>query len=148
MTKMTGGCACGAVRYELRSQPFASGWCHCTTCQRLSGAPGMVFASIARDDFVYVQGADKAKPLVLTSFARREYCADCGSSLTVEYDFQPETVDFTVCTLDDPGSAPPENHIFWSSKPNWLEISDDLPRYPQFRPATRGLAGTEPPDAA
>ena len=143
--ELTGGCACGAVRYALASEPFASGWCHCTTCQRLSGAPGMVYASIPRRDFAYVQGADKVEPLTLTHFARRAFCGECGSPLTIAYDFQPETIDFTVCTLDDPGKVPPGNHIFWSSKPDWLEAPDDLPKYSRFRPGTDGLDGTEPP---
>ena len=142
---LEGGCTCGAVRYALNSEPRLSGWCHCTTCQRISGAPGMVFASVARGDFAYTKGRDRVKPLVLTSFARREFCGDYGSPLTVAYDFQPDTIDFTVCTLDDPAAAPPENHIFWSSRPCWLELEDGLPRHARFRPGTRGLEGTEPP---
>ena len=43
---LTGGCMCGAVRYELKSEPFDCGWCHCRTCQLNSGAPAMVFASV------------------------------------------------------------------------------------------------------
>ena len=143
--ELTGGCVCGAVRYALASEPFASGWCHCTTCQRLSGAPGMVYASIPRGDFAYVQGADKVKSLTLTHFAQRAFCGECGSPLTIAYDFQPETIDFTVCTLDDPRKVPPVNHIFWSSRPDWLEAPDDLPKYSRFRPGTDGLDGTEPP---
>ena len=146
MSKLTGGCACGAVRYELTSQPFASGWCHCTTCQRISGSPGMVFASVPRTAFAYTESDQEVRPLVLASFARREFCGACGSPLTVAYDFQPDTIDFTVCTLDEPAAAPPETHIFWASKPDWLEIADDLPRHDRFRPGTRGLEGTEPPD--
>jgi hypothetical protein len=142
---ISGGCACGAVRYELLSRPFDCGWCHCTTCQRMSGAPGMVYASIPRSDFVYVKGAERVKPLTLSGFAHRAFCGDCGSPLTVAYDFQPETIDFTIGTLDDPSGVAPENHIFWTSKPHWLEISDDLPRHARFRPGTRGLEGTEPP---
>ena len=78
----------------------------------------MVFASIARSDFAYVKGEDRVKPLILTSFARRAFCGDCGSPLTVAYDFQPDTIDFTVGTLDDPSLVPPENHIFWASRPD------------------------------
>src|SRR5205085_10932591 len=110
---ITGGCACGKVRYELQGEPFASAWCHCTTCQRLSGSPGMVFASVKREDFAYVQGSDRVRPLVLTNFAERAFCGDCGSPLTVSYEFQPDTIDFTVTTLDDPELAPPGHHIFW-----------------------------------
>jgi hypothetical protein len=148
MAGYRGGCMCGAVRYELRSKPELSGWCHCTTCQKLSGSPGMVFASLPRADFAYVKGADLVKPLILTSFAQRAFCGDCGSPLTITYDFQPETIDFAVCTLDDPGIAPPETHIFWASKPSWLTIEDGLPKYDRFRPGTARLEGTEPPDAS
>ena len=111
----------------------------------MSGAPGMVYASIPREDFVYVRGEDRVKPLVLTGFARRAFCGDCGSPLTVAYDFQPETIDFTVGTLDRPEAVPPENHIFWSSRPAWLEMDDGLPKHARFRPGMRGLEGTEPP---
>ena len=106
----------------------------------------MVYASIPRGDFAFVEGEDKVKPLVLTSFAKRTFCGECGSPLTIAYDFQPETLDFTVSTLDDPAAVPPENHIFWSSRPAWLEANDGLPKYDRFRPGTRGLEGTEPPD--
>ena len=143
--KLTGGCVCGAVRYELGGAPFASCWCHCTTCQRLSGSPGMVFASIGREHFRYVAGEDKVKPLILTGFAERAFCGECGSPLTVAYDFQPDTIDLTVCTLDEPAAAPPEHHIFWASRPDWLDVPDDLPRHDRFRPGTEGLEGTEPP---
>lgn len=140
-----GGCACGAVRYELRGEPFEAGWCHCTTCQRMSGAPGMAYASVARTDFAFVKGKDRVKPLILTDFARRAFCGDCGSPLTVAYDFQPDTIDFTIGTLDDPTAVPPANHIFWSSRPDWFEMEDGLPKHARFRPGTRGLEGTDPP---
>ena len=142
---ITGGCACGNVRYELQSEPFACGWCHCTTCQRVSGSPGMVFASVRREDFAYVQGRDRVKPLAFTSFAERGFCEDCGSPLTMSYEFQPETIDFTVCSLDDPALTLPEHHIFWASRPDWLEMDDGLPKHDRFRPGTAGLEGTEPP---
>ena len=56
MMGLTGGCMCGAVRYELKSEPFDCGWCHCRTCQLNSGAPAMVFASVPEGDFVWTEG--------------------------------------------------------------------------------------------
>ena len=49
-------------------------------------------------------------------------------------------------TLDDPRAIKPEFHIFWSSKVPWFNPGDDLPKHEKFRPHTRGLEGTEPPD--
>ena len=50
MVSLTGGCLCGAVRYELNSEPFDCGWCHCRTCQLFGGAPAMAFASVPTGD--------------------------------------------------------------------------------------------------
>ena len=71
---LTGGCMCGAVRYELNSEPFDCGWCHCRTCQLNSGAPAMVFASVPDGDFSWTRGADKVKSVASSSFGHREFC--------------------------------------------------------------------------
>lgn len=146
MATASGGCLCGAVRFELASEPFDCGWCHCRTCQLFGGAPAMPFASVPRDDFSWTSGADSVRVLRSSNFGRRSFCGECGTPLKVEVDHQPETVDFPVMTLDDPESVPPEFHIFWGSRVGWFNPSDGLPRHEKFRPGTRGLDGTEPPD--
>jgi hypothetical protein len=135
---------CGSVRYELKSDPLEAGWCHCRTCQLYGGAPAMAFAGVPAEDFVWTRG--EPRWLESSSFARRAFCADCGSPLQVSADFQPETVDFPVTTLDEPDGVRPEFHIFWGSKVAWFNPGDDLPKYERFRPNTRGLEGAEPPD--
>ena len=140
-----GGCACGSVRYRLASDPFDAGWCHCRTCQLVSGAPAMVFASVPAGDLVFIEGADRVKRFQSSCFGHREHCGDCGTPLTMKVDHQPETVDFTVATLDEPDQVLPGFHIFHASRIAWFETNDDLPRHDRFRPDTRGLEGTEPP---
>jgi hypothetical protein len=63
----------------------------------------------------------------------------------MKVDHQPETVDFSVVTLDDPSAAAPIFHIFWGSRVGWFDPGDALPRHEKFRPNTSGLTGTEPP---
>lgn len=140
-----GGCACGAVRYALRSEPFDAGWCHCRTCQLNSGAPAMVFASVPAGDLVWTRGADKVRSYASSSFGHRSFCGECGTPFLMEVDHQPETVDFSVATLDRPEAVEPGFHIFWASRVEWFEPKDELPRHARFRPDTRGLEGTEPP---
>ncbi|HEV2866659.1 MAG TPA: GFA family protein [Allosphingosinicella sp.] len=142
---MTGGCACGAVRYRLESEPFDAGWCHCRICQLVSGAPAMAFASVPSGDYRLTQGEAKVKRFESTSFGFRRFCENCGTPLTMQVDHQPETVDFTIATLDDPEPVEPGFHIFRSSRIAWFETADDLPRHDRFRPDTRGLGGAEPP---
>lgn len=136
---------CESVRYELRSEPFDCGWCHCRTCQLNSGSPAMVFATVPDGDLVWTRGADQVKSVRSSSFGHRAFCSECGTPFLMKVDHQPETVDFSVATLDDPGAIAPGFHIFCSSKVQWFEPSDGLPRHEKFRPDTRGLYGTEPP---
>ena len=137
---------CGAVRYQLKSEPYDSGWCHCRTCQLFSGAPAMAFACVPREDFMWTEGEKRVRWVETSSFGRRAFCSECGSPLQVQVDHQPETLDFPIVTLDRPDTVAPEFHIFWSSKVTWFNPDDDLPRHDRFRPNTRGLDGTEPPD--
>ncbi len=141
-----GGCLCGAIRYELASEPFDCGWCHCRTCQLYGGAPAMAFASVGRDDFLWTKGEDQVRWLKSSSFGERAFCGTCGTPLQIKVEHQPETVDFPIATLDAPESVRPEFHIFWGSKVAWFNPGDDLPKHDKFRPNTRGLSGTEPPD--
>jgi hypothetical protein len=144
MGEWTGGCLCGAVRFELTSEPFDAGWCHCRTCQLNSGAPAMVFASAPNGDYRVVEGEEAVRTVPSSSFGHRGFCGRCGTPLYMKVDHQPETVDFSVATLDNPGRVKPGFHIFWVSRIPWLEIEDDLPKFDRFRPDTRGLEGAEP----
>lgn len=142
---LTGGCMCGEVRYELKSEPYDAGWCHCRTCQLTSGAPATVFASVPEGDFVWTKGREKVKSVVSSSFGRREFCGECGTPFRMKVDHQPETTDFSVSTLDEPGDIAPRFHIFWGSKLPWFQPGDSLPRHEKFRPDTRGLVGAQLP---
>ena len=146
MANQTGGCMCGKVRYELRTDPNDCGWCHCRTCQLFGGAPATPFASLPTDDFIWIEGESTVRWIKSSSFGQRAFCAECGTPLQVRVDHQPETIDFPIVTLDDPNTIQPEFHIFWGSKVRWFDPGDDLPRHQRFRPNTRGLEGTEPPD--
>ena len=146
MAERTGGCMCGSVRYELRSAPFDCGWCHCRTCQLFGGAPAMPFASVPTGDFAWTGGEELVRWFDSSSFGRRAFCSRCGTPLQVMVAHQPETVDFPIVTLDDPNAVEPQFHIFWGSRIGWFDPGDDLPRHDKFRPDTRGLEGTEPPD--
>jgi len=145
MADWTGGCMCGSVRYRLLSDPFDAGWCHCRTCQLNSGSAAMVFASVPTGDFRWTKGEEQVARIQSSSFGHREFCGRCGTPFLMKVDHQPETVDFSVATLDNPDAIAPGFHIFWGSRIAWFDPGDDLPRHEKFRPDTRGLDGTEPP---
>ena len=137
---------CGAVRFALTGQPFDAGWCHCRTCQLWSGAPAMAFASVKPSQHRWIEGEEHVRWLDTSSFGRRAFCGKCAGPLLFTVRHQPDTVDFPIAMLDEPDAIAPGFHIFWSSKVGWFNPGDSLPRHDQFRPNTRGLGGTAPPD--
>ena len=136
---LTGGCLCGAVRYRLAGAPFDGGWCHCRTCQLNSGSPAMAFASVKVGDYLVVEGAERVRTVASSDFGHRAFCGECGTPLYMRVNHQPETVDFSLATLDEPDSVQPGYHIFYASRIGWAEAADDLPRHDGFRRETRGL---------
>ena len=126
---MRGGCACGKLRYRLASAPFDTGWCHCRLCQKVSGSPALVFTTVPVDDFVIEQGDDQIGEVALVAFGRRRFARCCGTPLAIHVDWQPDTIDVTVASLDDPAALPPGFHIWMASAIPWAEPGDHLPRY-------------------
>jgi hypothetical protein len=105
----------------------------------------MAFATVRAGDWVVTEGQEQLRRSRSSSFAERLFCGACGTPLAIDYDIQPDTFDFSISTLDEPGLVAPGFHIFWASKVMWLNPGDDLPRHDRFRPETVGLDGTEPP---
>jgi len=105
----------------------------------------MVFATVPAGDLAWTKGAELVRTVKSSSFGHREFCGACGTPFLMKVDHQPETVDFSVATLDHPDTVVPTFHIFWRSKIAWFEPRNVLPRHEKFRSGTRGLEGTEPP---
>lgn len=99
----------------------------------------MMFASVPVADLRFAEGEDSVKRFESSSFGHRLFCGDCGTPLAMRVVHQPDTIDFSVTTLDEPGGVEPGFHIFWASRVAWFEPADDLPRHDGFRPDTRGL---------
>jgi hypothetical protein len=126
-----GGCFCGAVRYRVGGEPIQSDYCHCRMCQRAGGAPVVAWGTWPVSQVTWL----KAEP---TSFAssdegRRSFCPACGTPLAFMNPHEPDTIDLTLASLDDPTLFPPRAHIWTSSQVAWLDLGDDLPRHPNAR---------------
>jgi hypothetical protein len=128
---IVGGCACGAIRYRIAGELFGCGYCHCRICQRSSGAPVLVFASVARDGFVVERGALKTRRS--SDHGERSFCGDCGAQIAMRVDADPDFVDIAIATLDDPGSVPPHFHIWFENHISWFDTADALIRHPAGR---------------
>jgi hypothetical protein len=131
--KLTGGCLCGAVRFQLTSEPSGAGWCHCRNCQLNSGSPAMAFASIAFADLVIDGDGSTLAFHASSNETQRWFCSKCGTPLWVQESLAPKTRDFSLATLDHPDAVSPEFHIYWQSRIIWDRQDDGLPRFPRSR---------------
>jgi len=132
MSIITGGCACGGVRYEV-SEPFvSSNYCHCTRCQRRTGTAASANGRTAEGAFRLVQGEELVKCWDPGGGGFLKcFCSNCGSAL---YSCNPETkgdIAVRLGTVDgDPGIRP-EKHQFTDYAAIWEPLPDDgLPRFP------------------
>jgi hypothetical protein len=129
---LSGGCACGSIRYVCSRAPVAMLNCHCLDCQRSSGAP---FASgfIVRVSDVAITGTPKAYSVRASSgsLATRTFCSDCGSPLFTSGAAAPGVISIRFPTLDNPSEFQPMVDIWISSAQPWVCLSQAIPHYPQ-----------------
>ena len=130
---LTGGCNCGAVRYEVSETPPTAIYCHCTRCQRRSGAAASPSALVAPESFRIVSGEDRLSVWTPEDGSEKWFCGDCGSALFAR---PPGVVAVRMGTFDgDPGVRPSARAFVASAAP-WEQIPDDgLPRHEGRLPA-------------
>ena len=129
---ITGGCLCGAVRFQITAKPLAACYCHCTMCQKQSGGPITAFATLPFEGFSFTKG----KPAAYESSpgTLRLFCGACGSSLGARVAEDPKLIAISLGCLDDPNLIKPEFHSFTSTQVSWCEIDDGLPRHAEGSP--------------
>jgi hypothetical protein len=126
-----GGCCCGGVRYEATGQSVLVEFCHCRSCRHAVGAPLMAWAAFRRSEFAITAG--NSTVYESSPGLERTFCGRYGTSLTLSDDRFPDDIYVSVCSFHDAEKLPPEFHIWRSHRLSWLETSDTLPRYVQFR---------------
>ena len=135
MASHEGGCACGQVRYRMASGPIVVHCCHCTWCQRESGAAFALNAVIEADRVELLSGEPKRIDTPSGSGRGQAVfrCPSCKVALWSHYAGAGDKADFIrVGTLDDPGACPPDVHIFTESKQPWVVLPDGAEQFPIF----------------
>jgi hypothetical protein len=113
MANREGGCLCGAVRYTLKSEPAMTAVCHCTHCQKQSGAAYSVNLGIPEAQFeqrgetqAYEDRGDSGKPVW------RNFCPRCGSPIMSKVAAMPGLVFVKAGTLDDLSGLAPAVEVY------------------------------------
>ena len=114
MTRLTGGCLCGAIRYEIAGDIQMRAMCLCRTCQKISGGGGNLFIGLLASDFRYTAGTPSLYSRDPHTAPTREFCSECGVHLAGRSPKAPGGLVVKVGTLDDPAVFVGPNMVFWS----------------------------------
>jgi hypothetical protein len=123
-TRVTGGCQCGAVRYEWVARPEFASVCHCRMCQKASGQPFMALTGGKLEHLRWTRGA----PSIFKSSdkAERGFCSACGTPLTYRFEGS-GTISVTMTSLDDPEAIRPSRQYGIEGKVSWVDTIGSLP---------------------
>jgi hypothetical protein len=136
MNNLEGGCLCGAVRYEVSTEPKSLVRCHCKDCRRASGGPALAWIIMRADGFRYLSGEPKA--YASSPGVTRGFCGNCGTTLTYQHESSLHIIDVTTATLDTPEALAPIKEIWVEQKVAWETLNAELPHF------ARGSIGAEP----
>jgi hypothetical protein len=135
----SGGCACGAIRYECSAEPLAMLNCHCRDCQRSSGGGSSAVVAVPAAAFVLRKGEPRFHVVrgEAGHLARRGFCPECGSPLVSGSSRMPEIVVIKVASLDDPSWFEPMADIWTASAQPWDHMDPRVPKFPKDLPPRR-----------
>jgi hypothetical protein len=127
----SGGCACGAIRYECSAEPMFSAHCYCRDCQRASGAAMATVIGVPKAAVKILKGEPRYYAVTADSGKQisRGFCADCGSPLFTLLEAMPDAMGIRVASLDDSSGLRPGMSIWMSSAPAWAPIVEHLPKF-------------------
>ena len=135
MSIRTGGCLCGAVRYEVDGPLAPIQLCHCGQCRKAQGSAFGANIPVALADFRLAQGEAELREHCATPLKRRVFCGACGSPIYSQRLDAPQTVRIRAGTLDDDTGLTVGFHIYAEFQAAWRPITDDLPAHAGPGPA-------------
>ena len=127
---LTGGCQCGAVRYELNAAPVVFYICHCLECQKQSSSAFGESVRVNIADLI-IEGEVKTYQRNSSSgnILECDFCPNCGTRLFHRRQSYTTTLNIKGGTFDDTSWLKPAGHIWTSSKQTWVKIPEDALTY-------------------
>ena len=136
MAKIEGGCLCGKIRYSGEADPLAAVVCNCTSCQKQTGSAYSVNLVMPKGSLdiqgemaVYTHTGDSGQPLY------RNFCGNCGSSVTSELSVMDTVVILKAGSLDDTSWVKPTTEIYCDSAQEWTRVKTELESHPKMMPS-------------
>lgn len=132
--KLTGGCHCGAIRYEANGDMLTHALCHCTDCRRHAGAPVVGWTMYPRDAVTITQGTPKTYES--SAHGRRLFCPNCGTGLFyTNAQTLPGLIDIQSATYDDANAVPARVQVQVAERLSWMAHAHELPQFERYPPS-------------
>ena len=128
----SGGCACGAIRYECTADPVFSWNCHCRDCQQASGSAFCPVSYVPKSGFSYSGEVTYREVKAESGNAvSRGFCPGCGSPVFILAELVPDLIGIWAASRDDPSQFQPSVNVWTASGHPWDTMNADLPSYPK-----------------
>lgn len=125
--RYTGGCLCGAVRYEAEGEPLYAGHCHCADCRKASGSGFIPFMGFASDKVRFSgETLQVRSPAFRGGEAVRNRCVVCGSLVFGGVVGLDDSHTIYAGSLDDPGLFQPAMALFARERPDWVLLPEGM----------------------
>lgn len=131
----TGGCACGAVRYEIAAEPNMMFKCQCRQCQRDSGTGHGSHLTFPREAAKFA--GEVGQWLMVGEGGTeklRAFCPTCGAPVYVTFPGMPSLFGISAASLDEPGRFKP-TFVCWTAAGHaWDHVDPALPKFDKMPP--------------
>lgn len=127
----TGGCACGAIRYEMSGEPIFSNDCQCRDCQHRSGTGHGSYLSFQRAGLRHLQGETSHWDVAADNgnIKTHAFCPVCGSPVYLTFSYAPEVFTVHAASLDDPARYKPQAVTYGVRGYAWDHVDPALPKF-------------------
>jgi hypothetical protein len=130
--KISGGCFCGNIRYEITDEVIKTGVCHCHSCQHLSGGSSWPFI-VVKTEAIKISGNLKEFSRVGGSGHKIHagFCPECSTTLFGRPELWPHILTVSASSLDKSKEFMPSMHAWTEDAQLWVLFNPDLPKFAQ-----------------
>lgn len=131
MLHVDGSCHCGSIKFEAEIDLDKVTICHCTDCQKMTGAPFRVVVPAEKKSFKLLQGQPSTYLKIADSGNRRlqGFCPNCGTSIYATSEFNQEVFGLRVGTLNQKAEIIPKKQIWHRSAMKWITQIEKIPQF-------------------
>lgn len=132
----TGGCACGAIRYEISDEPVAMGDCQCLDCRKRGGTGHNSYLTFPDKQKVKLDGKGTVWDVAADNgnVKHHAFCPTCGTPVYLTFAYMPDFFTVHAGTLDDPGRYRPQFVTYTIRALDWDPIDPGAQRFEKMPP--------------